>query len=83
MPMRLNNNSGNQVLMPVMTTILLVTLTTAIIVWFLPNKPGIVFSYEPNKPWVSGTLISEFRFPIIKSDEAMAVFESVGFSPAA
>lgn len=69
--MRLNNNSGNQVLMPVMTTILLVTLTTAIIVWFLPNKPGIVFSYEPNKPWVSGTLISEFRFPIIKSDEAI------------
>ena len=57
--------------MPIMICIFLVALTTGVIVWFLPDKQGIEYTFEINKPWTSGTLISEFRFPIIKSDEAM------------
>jgi len=58
-------------MMTVMTCILLVALTTGFIVLFLPDKPGIDIHYETNKPWMSGPLISEFRFPILKSDEAI------------
>lgn len=49
----------------------LAVVSTAIIVWFMPRSSDSMYSYEVNKPWDYGLLISEFKFPIYKSDAEM------------
>lgn len=50
---------------------LLVLVTVAIIVLFLPRKEQQQLRYEVGKPWVYGQFIAKFDFPIYKSDEAV------------
>ena len=50
---------------------LLVLVTVAIIVWFLPRNSGPQFRYDVGKPWMYGSFITMFDFPIYKTDEAI------------
>lgn len=49
----------------------LVTVTVALIVWFLPKNSGPQFQYEAGKPWVYGPFIAKFDFPIYKTEAAI------------
>ena len=51
--------------------IMLVILSVALIVWFLPRTSGPQFRYDVGKPWMYGSLIAQFDFPIYKTDEAI------------
>ena len=49
----------------------LVIATVAIIVWFLPHNEGRQFQYDIGKPWMYGSFIAKFDFPIYKTDETI------------
>lgn len=49
----------------------LVIVSVIIIVWFLPRNSGPQFRYDVGKPWMYGSLIAKFDFPIYKTDEAI------------
>lgn len=49
----------------------LVIATVAIIVWFLPRNEGKQFQYDIGKPWMYGSFIAKFDFPIYKTDETI------------
>ena len=53
------------------TRIGLVFGTVFIIVWFLPREEGQRFHYDINKPWMYGSFIAKFDFPIYKTDETI------------
>lgn len=54
-----------------LTRTMLVVLTILLIVWFLPRNEGSHFRYDINKPWMYGSLIAKFDFPIYKTEEAI------------
>ena len=54
------------------TRVLLVVVSVAVIVWFLPRSSGTQYRYDVGKPWMSGSLIAQFDFPVYKTDEAIA-----------
>ena len=37
---------------------------------FLPRNEGRMFRYDVGKPWMYGSVIAKFDFPIYKTDEA-------------
>ncbi len=45
--------------------------STAIIVWFLPHNESQRIRYDIGKPWMYGSFIAKFDFPIYKTDEAI------------
>lgn len=49
----------------------LVTISVVIIVLFIPRNSGPQFRYDVGKPWMYGSLIAKFDFPIYKTDEAI------------
>lgn len=51
--------------------IAIITVTTAIIVYFLPRTSGFNYSYELNQPWHYGTMISTQKFNIQMSDSTL------------
>ncbi len=53
------------------TKLVLVCLTVAVIVWFLPRNEGRQFRYDVGKPWMYGSIIATFDFPIYKTDDAI------------
>lgn len=53
------------------TQIILLFISVTLIVWFLPRNDGPVFRYDVGKPWMYGSLIASFDFPIFKTDEAI------------
>ena len=55
----------------VLTRLTLVTVSVVVIVWFLPRESGPQFRYDVGKPWMYGSLIASFDFPIYKTDEAI------------
>ena len=55
----------------VLTKLTLVTVSVISIVWFLPRESGPQFRYDVGKPWMYGSLIANFDFPIYKTDEAI------------
>ena len=55
----------------VVTRLLLVLASTAVIVWFLPHNESQRFRYDVGKPWMYGSFIAKFDFPIYKTDEAI------------
>ena len=54
-----------------LTRTILVVLTILLIVWFLPRNEGPHFRYDINKPWMYGSFIAKFDFPIYKTEEAI------------
>lgn len=49
----------------------LVVLTVLIVVWFLPRNDGSTFRYDVGRPWMYGSFIAQFDFPIYKTDETL------------
>lgn len=49
----------------------IILLSTIVLVWFMPRSKTTSYQYEVNKPWVYNLLISEFQFPIYKTNEEM------------
>lgn len=54
-----------------LTLAALVVTTVAIIVFFLPRNSGPQFRYDIGKPWMYGSLIAKFDFPIYKTEDAI------------
>lgn len=50
---------------------ILVLITTAVIIAFLPRTQGKMYHYDEGKPWMYGQLIAKFDFPIFKSEETL------------
>ena len=55
------------------TRIALMAVTIAAIVSFLPKSEAAHFRYDVGKPWMQGTVIAKFQFPVYKSEEAINV----------
>ena len=49
----------------------LVVITVAAIVFFLPRNSGPQFRYDIGKPWMYSSLIAKFDFPIYKTEETI------------
>lgn len=54
-----------------MSRMALVIISVGIIVWFIPRNSGPQFRYDVGKPWMYGSLIAKFDFPIYKTDESI------------
>ena len=54
----------------IFSRIMLVVISVVIIVCFIPRNGGPQFRYDVGKPWMYGSLIAKFDFPIYKTDEA-------------
>ncbi|MCD8235545.1 MAG: HDIG domain-containing protein [Prevotellaceae bacterium] len=51
--------------------VLLVLLSTAAVVYFMPRDAQFNYTYDIDKPWRYGQLIATFKFPIYKNDSVM------------
>lgn len=49
----------------------LVAVTVAMIVWFLPREKNSTYHYDIGKPWMYGSFIAQFDFPVYKTDETL------------
>ncbi len=49
----------------------LVLVTVVIIVWALPRSEGQRYRYDVGKPWMYGSFIASFDFPVYKTNEAI------------
>ena len=55
----------------ILSRMALVLISVVIIVLFIPRNSGPQFRYDVGKPWMYGSLIANFDFPIYKTDEAI------------
>lgn len=55
----------------ILSCMALVLISVVIIVLFIPRNSGPQFRYDVGKPWMYGSLIAKFDFPIYKTDEAI------------
>lgn len=69
--MSIFNNTEENYWRYLATKTVLVCITVAIIVWFLPRNEGRMYRYDVGKPWMYGSVIAKFDFPIYKTDEAI------------
>lgn len=53
------------------TKTVLIIVTVAIIVCFLPRNESRQYRYDVGKPWMYGSVIAKFDFPIYKTDETI------------
>ena len=49
--------------------IAVVIITVTLVVWFMPRNEKQQFRYDVGKPWMYGSFIANFDFPIYKTDE--------------
>jgi len=54
-----------------LTGICLVAVTVLLIVWFLPRNDSFKFRYDVGRPWMYGSFIAKFDFPIYKSESTI------------
>lgn len=69
--MSIFNNTEENYWRNLATKTVLVCITVAIIVWVLPRNEGRMYRYDVGKPWMYGSVIAKFDFPIYKTDEAI------------
>lgn len=55
----------------VLTISLLILGMTVLIIWFLPRADRQTFHYDIGRPWMYGSLIAKFDFPIYKSEDVL------------
>lgn len=55
----------------VLTRILLVLATAALIVWFMPRDNRPTFKFDVDKVWNYNDLTAMFDFPVLKSDSTV------------
>ena len=58
-----------------LTRLALVVITVAVIVWVLPRNESQRFKYDIGKPWMYGSFIAKFDFPIYKTDATIKAQE--------
>ncbi|MCH5175134.1 MAG: HDIG domain-containing protein [Prevotellaceae bacterium] len=51
--------------------VVLVVLSTALIVYFMPRGDEFGYKYERNSPWNYGLLIANTKFPVLKNDSTI------------
>ena len=54
-----------------MTRFVIITVAVILIVWSLPRDNGPQLRYDVSKPWMYGSLIAKFDFPIYKTEDAI------------
>ena len=69
--MSIFNNPEENYWRNLVTKAILICMTVAVIVWFLPRNEGRQYRYDVGKPWMYGSVIAKFDFPIYKTDEAI------------
>lgn len=65
------NRPGKVFLRKFFTRLAIIAATVAIIVSFLPRYERTQLKYDIGKPWMYGSFIAKFDFPIYKTDEAI------------
>ena len=65
------DNSNGRFWRNLMSRLALIVVTVTVIVWSLPRYESQKFKYDIGKPWMYGSLIAKFDFPIYKTDEAI------------
>ena len=55
----------------IVTIATLILVAMAVTVWFLPRNDRQTFHYDIGKPWLYGSLIAKFDFPIYKTPEVL------------
>ena len=65
------NSSDKRRWRNILTRTAIIAAAVMLIVWFLPRESGPQFRYDVGKPWMYGSLIARFDFPIYKTDEAI------------
>lgn len=68
--MNLNKNNSPFFWRNVITRVTLVVASIVMIISFLPRNDTQTFKYEVGMPWMYGTFIAKFDFPVYKSDQA-------------
>lgn len=69
------NNSNSRFWRNLLTRLALVVVTVLVIVWSLPRNESQRFRYDIGKPWMYGSFIAKFDFPIYKTDETIKAQE--------
>lgn len=69
--MNIYNTKESDYFKRIMTRVVLVVITVAVIVLLLPHNDGPQRKYDIGKPWMYSTLIAQFDFPVYRSDEAI------------
>ena len=54
---------------------LLVLVTVTLIVWALPHNERQRYKYDVGKPWMYGSFIAKFDFPVYKTDATIKAQE--------
>ena len=65
------NRPGSAFWRKFFTRLAIIAATVTIIVWFLPRNQKMQLRYDIGKPWMYGSFIAKFDFPIYKTDEAI------------
>ena len=71
---RFDNNRG-RFWRNFLTRMALILVTVTLIVWSLPRNESQRFKYDIGKPWMYGSFIAKFDFPIYKTDETIKAQE--------
>jgi putative nucleotidyltransferase with HDIG domain len=53
----------------IFTRVALIAVSVLLIVWFMPRNEAQRMKYDIGKPWMYGSFIAKFDFPIYKTDE--------------
>ena len=69
------DNSNSRFMRNMLSRISLVFVTVAVIVWSLPRNESQRFRYDIGKPWMYGSFIAKFDFPIYKTDATIKAQE--------
>ena len=69
--MSIFNNTEENYWRNLATKTVLVCITVALIGWFLPRNECRMYRYDVGQPWMYGSVIAKFDFPIYKTDEAI------------
>ena len=65
------NPIKNNLLKGFLSIATLILLSVVLIVWFLPRNKEQQFRYDVGRPWVYGSFIAKFDFPVYKTDETI------------
>ena len=69
------DNSNSRFWRNLLSRMALIVVTVTLIVWSLPRNEGQRFRYDIGKPWMYGSFIAKFDFPIYKTDETIKAQE--------
>lgn len=69
------DNSRRRIWRNFVSRMALIVVTVTLIVWSLPRNESQRFKYDIGKPWMYGSFIAKFDFPIYKTDETIKAQE--------